>query len=238
MRARRVGMFVAVALLVACEGKAPRPEPATSGSAGSAGETEGTASTDAPAVRPVDARVGRPMTGTLEEIPLPDLLQLLGTSRKSGLLQVNNGVSAGKIYLRGGHLYFASLDDVASVGPLEAFYRMMTWSTGTFELVPSVDVKVGGEITQVIEVMIMEGLRHRDEFDELRRQLPPAGTRLGVSAKGASEPSGLSQGEATMLRLVRDHGALQRVLDLYPGSDVDAARSLITLLKRKLVVVR
>src|SRR3954470_18817710 len=43
---------------------------------------------------------GRPMSGVIEEIPLPDLLQLLSTSRKSGVLSVNNGVSLGKIYLR------------------------------------------------------------------------------------------------------------------------------------------
>src|SRR5215471_3950405 len=49
---------------------------------------------------------GRPMSGVIEEIPLPDLLQLLSTSRKSGVLTVNNGVSVGKIYLRKGALYF------------------------------------------------------------------------------------------------------------------------------------
>ena len=31
---------------------------------------------------------GRPMSGSIEEIPLPDLLQLLSTSRKSGVLAV------------------------------------------------------------------------------------------------------------------------------------------------------
>ena len=38
------------------------------------------------------ATQGRPMSGVIEEIPLPDLLQLLSTSRKSGVLSVNNGV--------------------------------------------------------------------------------------------------------------------------------------------------
>ena len=42
------------------------------------------------------------MSGVIEEIPLPDLLQLLSTSRKCGVLTVNNGVSLGKIYLRKG----------------------------------------------------------------------------------------------------------------------------------------
>src|SRR5215813_6184461 len=45
---------------------------------------------------------GRPMSGVIEEIPLPDLLQLLSTSRKSGVLTIASGGLVGKIYLRKG----------------------------------------------------------------------------------------------------------------------------------------
>src|SRR3569623_759372 len=53
---------------------------------------------------------GRPMSGVIREITLPDLLQLLSTRRKSGDLPINNGVSLGKIYLRKGQLYFATVN--------------------------------------------------------------------------------------------------------------------------------
>jgi len=85
------------------------------------------------------ATQGRPMSGVIEEIPLPDLLQLLSTSRKSGVLTVNNGVSMGKIYLRKGALYFATINDDFAVSPQKSIYRMLTWLTGTFELEPSVE---------------------------------------------------------------------------------------------------
>src|SRR3569623_440278 len=48
--------------------------------------------------QPRQATQGRPMSGVIEEIPLPVLLQLLSTSRKSGVLSINNGVSIGKIF--------------------------------------------------------------------------------------------------------------------------------------------
>src|SRR3984885_14350588 len=82
------------------------------------------------------ATQGRPMSGVIEEIPLPDLLQLLSTSRKSGVLSINNGVSIGKIFLRKGQIYFATINDDFSVKPQKAIYRMLTWATGTFELEP------------------------------------------------------------------------------------------------------
>jgi pSer/pThr/pTyr-binding forkhead associated (FHA) protein len=69
------------------------------------------------------ATQGRPMSGVIEEIPLPDLLQLLSTSRKSGVLTVNNGVSIGKIYLRKGAIYFATINDDFAVSPQKAIYR-------------------------------------------------------------------------------------------------------------------
>ena len=48
------------------------------------------------------------MSGSIEEIPLPDLLQLLSTSRKSGVLVVRSDTGVGKLFLRKGQIYFAS----------------------------------------------------------------------------------------------------------------------------------
>jgi len=37
--------------------------------------------------------------------------------------------------------------------------------------------------------------------------------------------------------LVLDHGQLQKVLDNFPGTDLDAAQNIISLMKREFVVV-
>ena len=50
--------------------------------------------------------IGRPMSGSIEEIPLPDLLQLLSTSRKSGVLMVH---SSGVGRIRTGSTSFVRL---------------------------------------------------------------------------------------------------------------------------------
>ena len=81
---------------------------------------------------------GRPMSGVIEEIPLPDLLQLLSTSRKSGVLTISTPSAVGKIYLRKGQIYFAAINDDFAISPQKAIYRMLTWVTGNFELQPSV----------------------------------------------------------------------------------------------------
>ncbi len=180
---------------------------------------------------------GRPMSGVIEEIPLPDLLQLLSTSRKSGVLTIATPGSVGKIYLRKGQLYFAAINDDYAVSPQKAIYRMLTWVTGTFELEPSVEMQVMEEIQESTEALLMEGVRQLDEFRNIQRHLPPLGSPLAVPTPLAGKLRELSPSELDTFQLVLDHGQLQKVLDHFPGSDLDCAQNLITLMKREFVVV-
>lgn len=50
------------------------------------------------------------MTGNLEEIALTDLLQLFGSSRKSGVLVVRTDSRLGKLFLHEGRLHFALIE--------------------------------------------------------------------------------------------------------------------------------
>src|SRR5687767_1856163 len=86
------------------------------------------------------------MSGSIEEIPLPDMLQLLSTSRKSGVLVLRSDWGAGRIYLRKGQIYFATIDESYDVGPRKAMFRMLTWTTGMFELEPPDDRQVMEEL--------------------------------------------------------------------------------------------
>ena len=50
------------------------------------------------------------MSGSLEEIPLPDLLQLFGSSRKSGVLVVKSDGKVGRIFLKEGLIRCVIID--------------------------------------------------------------------------------------------------------------------------------
>src|SRR5688572_15711765 len=69
------------------------------------------------------------MTGRVEEIPVPDLLQLFNTSKKNGVLVVKKE-REGKIYLRQGSVYYAVIDDNYTVSPQKSFNRIVTWESG------------------------------------------------------------------------------------------------------------
>lgn len=181
--------------------------------------------------------MGRPMSGAIEEIPLPDLIQLLTTSRKSGALIINNGYSVGKIFFRKGSLYFASINDDFAVTPQKAMFRMLTWTSGMFELDPTAEIKPEKEMTESPEALLMEGMRQLDEFQEMQARLPPLGSPLAVPTPLAGKLRDLTPSELDVFQLVLDHGSVQKVLDSFPGSDLDAAQSLQTLLKKEFIIV-
>ncbi len=180
---------------------------------------------------------GRPMSGVIEEIPLPDLLQLLSTSRKSGVLSVASTSGLGKIYLRKGQIYFAAINDDFAISPQKAIYRMLTWTSGTFELQPSVEMQVMEEVQESTEALLMEGVRLLDEFRQIEHQLPPANSHLAIPTPLAGKLRDLTPLQLDVFQLVLDHGHLQAVLDHYPGSDLEAAQNLINLMRREFVVV-
>ena len=180
---------------------------------------------------------GRPMSGVIEEIPLPDLLQLLSTSRKSGVLSISGVVGVGRIYLRNGSIYFAAINDDFNVSPQKAIYRMLTWETGQFELEPGGEMNVMEEIQESVEGLLMEGVRQIDEFRHMQRQLPQPHSALAVPTPVAGKLRDLSKDELDIFQLVLDHGQLQAILDNYWGSDLAAAKNLLELMKREFVVV-
>ena len=180
---------------------------------------------------------GRPMSGVIEEIPLPDLLQLLSTSRKSGVLTIASRAGIGKIYMRKGQIYFAAITDNFAIKPQKAIYRMLTWTTGTFELEPSVEMQVMEEVQESTEALLMEGVRLLDEFRQIEANVPPVDAALAVPTPLAGRLRDLSPLELDVFQLVLDHGQVQSVFDHYQGSDLEAAQTLMGLLRREFVVV-
>jgi pSer/pThr/pTyr-binding forkhead associated (FHA) protein len=180
---------------------------------------------------------GRPMTGSIEDIPLPDLLQLLSTSKKSGVLSIRNDRGHGRIYLRKGQIYFAAIDDNFAVRPQKAIYRLLTWPTGSFELEPPDERQVMEEIAESTESLLMEGIRQLDEVNHLQKDLPAPDARLAIPTPLAGKLRDMKPEQLDVFQLVLDHGGMQDVLDNYSGPDLEAYQILLDMLKREFVVV-
>src|SRR5260221_1867418 len=123
------------------------------------------------------------MRGSIEEIPLPDLLQLFGTSRKSGVLVVEASGDVGRIFLDQGLIHFVTVEQGGKevpLAPLKAFYRMLLWDRGSFELEPPSPRKFEAPLGASVTEVLMEGFRQRDEFEHIKRKLPSPNARLEI----------------------------------------------------------
>src|SRR5438309_334591 len=116
----------------------------------------------------------------------------------------------------------------------EVYIQDMGSTNGTFV---NGEKQVMNEIQESTEGLLMEGVRQLDEFHNLQKQLPPLGSPLAVPTPLAGKLRELTPSELDTFQLVLDHGQLQKVLDNFPGTDLDAAQNIISLMKREFVVV-
>jgi pSer/pThr/pTyr-binding forkhead associated (FHA) protein len=176
------------------------------------------------------------MSGSIEEIPLPDLLQLLSTSRKSGVLVIRSDLGVGKIYLRKGQIYFASIDESFNTGPRKAMYRMLAWTQGFFDLEPPDERDVLEELTDSTEGLLMEGMRQLDEYRVHADKLPPVTATLAVPHPLEAKLRDLGPEELDVFQVALGADSIRAVFDECPLTDMTIAEKLKGLLDKGYVV--
>jgi Domain of unknown function (DUF4388) len=106
--------------------------------------------------------------GSLTELHLPDIIQLISVSGKSGVFHLTDGPHQGEIYLHEGRIVHAKLDDTAGE---EAVYALAIWSQGDFKF----DHGVATEhrtISKSNTNLLMEAARRLDEWRVLSKKIP------------------------------------------------------------------
>ncbi len=174
----------------------------------------------------------RTMSGSIEEVPLPDLLQLFATSKKSGVLVIRTeSDDVGKIYMRKGVIYYASINDLDDVPPMKSIFRMLTWQKGLFDLDPPDEREFPNEMNLSVQEVLMEGLRQLDEFNEIRNELPDLNTRLMLSQPVIPPLRDLKPEELDILQLAHNYGHLETVLNKSLATDLETVQIILKLIK-------
>jgi hypothetical protein len=173
------------------------------------------------------------MTGTIDEVPLVDLLQLFTTSKKSGVLVLRREDDVGRIYLRRGSVTHASINENSEVGPLKSIYRLLTWESGTFELDPPDDREFAEELNLSTEAILMEGIRQLDELRRLQPDLPPLSAHLTMPSPLIPPLRDLSPNELDVLQLGFNWGHLETVLNRAKSTDLETCETLVKLLQKQ-----
>ena len=123
------------------------------------------------------------LKGSLAELQLADLVELMSLGRKTGLLTLYDGCGAlaGELAFSEGLLVAAACGRLADE---KAFYALLDLNEGSF-FVDSDVVPAGGRGLPA-QSLLMEGARRLDEVHRLRLRLPP-GARLSLARPGAAQ---------------------------------------------------
>jgi len=101
----------------------------------------------------------RGVSGSLTEMGLPDMVQVLWHGRKTGSLRIRSGAGTGEIHFVNGAVYNALFTNLRGE---EAFYAMLRLAEGDFVLDPN--FVAPQEVIQASpEALLLEGMRRLDE---------------------------------------------------------------------------
>jgi hypothetical protein len=172
------------------------------------------------------------MSGNLEEIPLPDLMQLFGTSRKTGVLVMRTESRIGRIYFDQGVVHYALIEGQPELPPVKAVYRMLDWHRGMFQLDPPEERKFDEPLDATVQEILMEGFRQQDEFNQLREKLPPLESRLILRTPLEAPLHELEPSHLDILQQALNSPSLAALLDRSSLTDLETAGIVMNLIQR------
>ncbi len=172
--------------------------------------------------------------GSIQELPVPDIIQLVSVSGKTGMFTLVRGAERGYIYLRNGQMVHARLGELAGE---EAIYALAIWSSGDFQFTP-------GEEPDVVTIeksntsLLMEAARRLDEWKVLSRKIPGVDHVPVLLPREAPEPVTLSPVEWNVLIKIDGRKTIEEVSRVLEISSFEASKILYGLVTGGLVEMR
>ena len=106
--------------------------------------------------------------GSLKELLLPDIVQLVSVSGKTGKFVLTRDDREGHIFLKDGQIIHAEVGDVSGE---EAVYALAIWDDGEFVFTPG-NNPTEQTITKSNTNLLMEAARRLDEWRVLSKKIP------------------------------------------------------------------
>jgi len=189
-----------------------------------------------PAPSPVGRTVTENFRGSIGDLALVDLLQLLTSTRKSGCLVIRSSRGIGSIFLEKGKICHAQMEGKKTTDAHKIFYRILRWNEGIFELESLQGREFPITIDESSDFLLLEAMRQVDEITNLGADLLPYRTQISLASPLPAPLRDLSSGDLDFIQLAIRHKTVGDILDNYGGSDFEGYTYLIGLIGRKFLV--
>ncbi len=173
--------------------------------------------------------------GSLAELHLPDIIQLISVSGKTGVFQLKDGVLQGQIHLVDGKIVHAQIDEAQGE---EAVYALAIWNQGEFRFDPgpASDVR---SISKSNTNLLMEAARRLDEWRVLSKKIPSVELAPEFVVQENREGQiNLNTSEWLILSKIDGQRSIKGIASVSGLSVFDAAKILYGLIATGLIRLR
>jgi len=174
------------------------------------------------------------LQGSLSELSLPDVIQMVSVSGKTGVFSVARHDEVGKIFLSDGQIVDAV---VGSLRGDNAVYEMAIWSEGDFSFNP-------GEECETVTIhlsnanLMMEAARRLDEWRVLSRKIPSLDLIPFFISRDQSDQVTLSPHEWILVTRIDDEQTIEEIAEQLHWSAFDVSKLLFGMITSGLVALR
>jgi hypothetical protein len=172
--------------------------------------------------------------GSIQELPVPDIIQLVSVSGKTGMFMLMRGSERGYIYLRNGRIVHA---EIGGVSGEEAVYALAIWATGDFQFTPGKESDAT-TIDKTNTSLLMEAARRLDEWKVLARKIPGVDHIPVLKPRDLGEPVTLSPPEWNLVIRIDGRKTVEELARATNSNSFDTAKVLYGLVTSDLVDMR
>jgi hypothetical protein len=172
--------------------------------------------------------------GSLKELPVPDIVQLMSVSGKTGVFTLTRGAERGQIYLKNGQMVHSRLGEVSGE---EAVYALAIWSSGDFQFSAS-EESDERTITKSNTSLLMEAARRLDEWKVLSKKIPGIDAVPRLKERESPEPVTLSPQEWNLAGKIDGQRTIEAIARATGETPFDVAKTLYGLVAADLVELR
>ena len=173
--------------------------------------------------------------GSLKELPLPDIIQLVSVSGKTGKFTLTRDSDRGFIFLKNGQMVDASVGDL--VGE-EAIYSLAIWNSGEFQFNPG-DEPERQTISKSNTNLLMEAARRLDEWRVLSKKIPSVEHVPELMAReNRHEQVTLNPHEWLLVTKIDGHRSINELGQLLNMSSFEVAKILYGMVTGELVTLK
>ncbi len=169
--------------------------------------------------------------GSLKELPLPDIIQLVSVSGKTGKFSLKAGSSSGEIHLLNGRIVHAELGKLQGE---EAVYEMAVWTDGDFVFAPGKTSSLTS-IKKSNTNLLMEAARRIDEWTVLSKRIPSVQLVPVFTDQATTSSVSLTPQEWRVISKIDERRTVEELAVAIDTSPFEACKLLYGLLTSELV---